>query len=536
MPERKTMTATVQQTSVTHRISIGIIAVSLSLISLALGTALFFSPVAGYLFMPPTVSEQSVPSTATAVTLTWTAPGDDGNVGQASSYDLRYSGTPITVDNFAQALSAGSLPPPQPAGATETTTVNNLQPSTTYFFALKATDDAGNVSVMSNVASKTTSALPEACVPTYTCSEWSACVNGTQTKTCSVTNNCQSGLGQPITSQACTSPAATPAPAPATGGSPAHVVRHIVAATIGVGGGPAVRVIDPKTGKATAQFNVLQSKDRKGVNVSAGDVDGDHQPDVVIGSGAGNDAVVKVFTPAGKQLFSFNPYPTDRGTGVDVATGDVNGDGTDEIITVPAKAAAQVKVFRYDSAKKAFVLLAQTFAYDRNSRQGFTVAAGDMDVDGNAEIAVTARANARTVTLLRVKGNQLQIIRRINPFPILFRTGLTIAIGDTYGTGRGQLIVTGGPTYYSDVKIFDISGRYLTHFLPTSKAFRGGVDLATLDVDQDGRDEVLTTTFLNGDPGVRVFRYDALRKTFTLKQSYYAFARAIKNGFRLGAI
>ncbi|MBI5467277.1 MAG: VCBS repeat-containing protein [Candidatus Kerfeldbacteria bacterium] len=532
MPERKTTTSTVQKTSVTHRVSIGIIAVSLSLISLALGTALFFSPAAGYLFMPPTVTEQSVPSTATAVTLTWTAPGDDGNVGQAASYDLRYSTNPITVENFPQAQGVPNLPGPQPAGSTESVSVGSLQPSTTYFFALKATDDAGNVSVMSNVATKTTSALAEACVPTYTCSEWTACSNGSQNRTCSVTNNCQSGLGQPITTQACTSPAATPA----AGGSLSHVVRHIVVASIGVGGGPAVRVIEPTTGKATAQFNVLQSKDRMGVNISAGDVDGDHQPDVVIGSGAGNDAVVKVFTPAGKQLFSFNPYPTDRRTGVDVATGDVDGDGTDEIITVPAKAAAQVKVFRFDSAKKAFTLLAQAFAYDRNSRQGFTVAAGDMDVDGKVEIAVTARANARSVTLLRVKGTQLQTIRRINPFPILFRTGLTIAIGDTYGTGRGQLIVTGGPTYYSDVKIFDINGRYQTHFLPTTKAWRGGVDVATLDVDQDGRDEVLTTSYLNGEPGVRVFRYDPIRRAYTLKQSYYAFARAFKNGFRLGAI
>ena len=31
-----------------------------------------------------------------SITVTWTAPGDDGNQGQASNYDLRYSQTPIT--------------------------------------------------------------------------------------------------------------------------------------------------------------------------------------------------------------------------------------------------------------------------------------------------------------------------------------------------------------------------------------------------------------------------------------------------------
>ncbi len=544
MVDRRTDITTSEQTSVTHRISIGLISLSLGVISLALGTALLLSPGASVLFVSPTVSQQSVPSTATAMTLTWTAPGDNGNVGQAASYDIRYSAGPITADNFSQASAVDDAPLPQPAGSAESYTVNNLQPATTYFFALKTSDAAGNASALSNVVTKTTSALAQACLPTWSCSEWTACLDGRQTRTCTDTNGCQSNLGQPLTSQTCTAP--TPPllepepqsrrPAGDSGGPPVRVVKHIVVAAIGPGGGPAVRIIDPATGKATAMFNAMPAGDRRGLNVAAGEVNGDHLADVIVGSGAGDNPVVKVFTSTGRLKWSFNPYPTERKIGVDVAAGDVDGDGIDEIITVPAKSAAQVKIFRFDAKKNVFALLGQTFAYNRVTQPGFTVAAGDLDLDGSAEVMVAARANARSVSIFRWQNNQLRLVHRFNPFPLLFKSGLTIAVGDTSGDGRPEIIVTAGPGYYSHLKFFDINGRLLTSFRPTSIAYHGGLDLTALDVNQDGRDEILTTTYRNGDPGLRVYRYDAVRKTFTLIQNYFIFARTIKNGFRLGSI
>lgn len=533
MAPRQTETTIAQQTSVTHRISIGLISLSLGLISLALGTALYLSPSAGFLFLPAVTSPLVTASSATAVTLTWTAPGDNGNVGQATSYDIRYSTTPITADNFTSATAVTNLPLPQPAGSSESYTVNGLQPATTYFFALTATDAAGNVSAMSNVASKTTDALPRACVPNWLCSDWTACLNSQQTKTCTDTNGCNTDLGKPTTGQVCTMP---PAPAPDTGGAPAHVQKHILVASIAPGGGPAVRVIDPVSGKATAQFNAMAANDRKGVNVAAGDVNGDHQADVIVGSGAGDDPIVKVFTTSGKLQWSFNPYPTDKRIGVDVASGDIDGDGIDEILTVPAKSSALLKIWKFNPAKKQFAVLTQMYAYDRSSSQGFTVAAGDMNLDGQAEIAVTARANARSITILQYIKKQLKIVRRFNPFPVLFKTGLTITMGDMYGTGRANIIVTPGPTYYSHLKIFDFSGRELGSFLPTAQSYRGGLDLTALDVDQNGRQEIITTTYQNGDPGVRVYSYNGLNKTFTVKHSFLAFPRLIQNGLRLGSI
>jgi len=99
---------------------------------------------------------QAEASSSDAVTLTWTAPGDDGNVGTASEYDIRYSTSPITESSFGSATQAAGEPSPQAAGGVESFTVTGLQPGTTYYFALKTADEIPNWSLISNVASAKT--------------------------------------------------------------------------------------------------------------------------------------------------------------------------------------------------------------------------------------------------------------------------------------------------------------------------------------------------------------------------------------------
>ncbi len=94
--------------------------------------------------------------TNTTVKLDWTSTGDDGLVGTASSYEIRYSTTPITAVNFSGAMLVGSPPVPSVSGSAETKTVGGLTPGEAYYFALKVLDEAGNKSGLSNVAVGTT--------------------------------------------------------------------------------------------------------------------------------------------------------------------------------------------------------------------------------------------------------------------------------------------------------------------------------------------------------------------------------------------
>ncbi|MCC7143836.1 MAG: choice-of-anchor D domain-containing protein, partial [Candidatus Eisenbacteria bacterium] len=100
--------------------------------------------------------------TSNSIRLTWLAPGDDGLVGQATRYDLRLATAPISEENFDKAQPVEGIGPPETAGTNETFTVTGLNGDTSYSFALKSFDEAGNGSALSNVIqAQTEGPVPE---------------------------------------------------------------------------------------------------------------------------------------------------------------------------------------------------------------------------------------------------------------------------------------------------------------------------------------------------------------------------------------
>ncbi|MFQ5719424.1 MAG: choice-of-anchor D domain-containing protein [Acidobacteriota bacterium] len=91
-------------------------------------------------------------TTSNTVFLAWTATGDDGATGTATSLDLRYATSALDATTFETATQVPSPPAPLPAGSPETLEVAGLEPGTTYFFAARAGDEWGNASPISNVA------------------------------------------------------------------------------------------------------------------------------------------------------------------------------------------------------------------------------------------------------------------------------------------------------------------------------------------------------------------------------------------------
>jgi flagellar hook capping protein FlgD len=95
-----------------------------------------------------------IPTVASAavMTLHWTAPGDDGNVGQAAYYELRYSYFPIDENSFSAAIPVvAGVPRPSMAGRPDSAEVIGLTEGLTYYFALRSRDALGNWSAISNI-------------------------------------------------------------------------------------------------------------------------------------------------------------------------------------------------------------------------------------------------------------------------------------------------------------------------------------------------------------------------------------------------
>jgi hypothetical protein len=76
------------------------------------------------------------------VTLRFTAPGDDWNLGTATRYQVRWSARPITQASFARAHAAAAAAKPDKAGTHEALAVR--LPAGARYVAVRAVDDAGN--------------------------------------------------------------------------------------------------------------------------------------------------------------------------------------------------------------------------------------------------------------------------------------------------------------------------------------------------------------------------------------------------------
>jgi hypothetical protein len=86
-----------------------------------------------------------------SATLHWTAPGDDGLIGRATAYDLRFMSVPLTEGNFYLGTPVPGVPAPKLPGSAESFTVTGLLQGRVYYFALRTVDEAQNWSLVSNM-------------------------------------------------------------------------------------------------------------------------------------------------------------------------------------------------------------------------------------------------------------------------------------------------------------------------------------------------------------------------------------------------
>jgi len=154
----------------------------------------------------------------------------------------------------------------------------------------------------------------------------------------------------------------------------------------GSGGGPHIRIFD-NFGKLISQFFAFNPGFRGGVNIAIGDVDGDGLGEIIAGAGSGGGPHVRIFDKDGRSLTGgFFAYDKNFRGGVSLAVGDTDGNGQKEIITIPqSQLLPEVKIYSKDGK-----VIKSFLAYDTTFGSGFRVMSDDLDDDGVYEILVGA--------------------------------------------------------------------------------------------------------------------------------------------------
>lgn len=201
-------------------------------------------------------------------------------------------------------------------------------------------------------------------------------------------------------------------------------------------------------------------------------------------------------------LGSFFAYDEAFRGGAYVAVGDVNGDGTADIVTGAGPGGGpHVKVF----SGRDGAVVHSFYAYDSQFRGGANVAAGDVDGDGRADIVTGAGAGGGP-HVKAFSGVDLTVLSSFFAYDAAFRGGVSVAVGDMNGDGLLDIVTGAGPGGGPHVRAFSVSSAVpIVDFMASAADDRGGVPITTKDLDGDGRAEIVTGTGFGRPSIVRLF-------------------------------
>jgi hypothetical protein len=258
-----------------------------------------------------------------------------------------------------------------------------------------------------------------------------------------------------------------------------------------------------------------------GVNVAAGDINNDGIDEIITtpGPGPDNPAELNIFDHKGNQLDGLSVTAFPYQYGAQVASGDLNCDGYDEVIVGTGTGEgnpAEVRVFAYDPIQEKLIDSGiRLLAYD--SGDGVRVAAGDMDCDRFSEI-ITAPGSTESENVdIRIwkvdtsegAGNWSTSLYKEFTVKSRYENAVNIAGFDINGDGTDEIMTGSGPhrNAGSEIKVFDAEGELLLDFdAEVSEAY--GATVAGGDLDGDGAGEIVTGAGPGGSNSAEVKVFD----------------------------
>lgn len=282
-----------------------------------------------------------------------------------------------------------------------------------------------------------------------------------------------------------------------------------------VTGKPHVRVFDSLTLTERYSFYAFGTDFLGGVRVAAGDVTGDRVPDILAATGPGIEAELRIFDGASPSPFPtlvarLNPYPGFSG-GLFVAAADFTRDGRADLIVAPDQGvlpgtSIAPPLLLLDAATS--VVLGAGWPYGPEFSGGVRLATGDVNGDGVTDlITVPGPGSKAQVQVLSGMGGGL--ISAFLAFDSAYTGGAFVAAGDVNADGRADLVVGAGDGLGARVRLFDSSAfgvapPALTEFA-AYPGFTGPVRVAILDINRDGRPDLLTGPGGGSEPRAKAF-------------------------------
>ena len=235
-----------------------------------------------------------------------------------------------------------------------------------------------------------------------------------------------------------------------------------------------------RDGTLIAEYNAFDAK--YGLTLAAADLDGDWSDELIVGMGPDpkNPGTIKIlkFNGSGFTEVLTQTIYSDLTYGINVAAGDVDGDGVPEIITAPGPGpnnTAAIKVWKYNPA--GLSELSNFTAFD--GLYGANIAAGDVDGDGKDEIIAGTGPDPKNPSLIRIFRVDGTLVGGFKPYDATHAYGVMVSSGDIDGDGMNEIFTGFGPGPQNDsiINLFKTDGTLTGSFMAYPSGTEYGVKI-----------------------------------------------------------
>jgi FtsP/CotA-like multicopper oxidase with cupredoxin domain len=231
---------------------------------------------------------------------------------------------------------------------------------------------------------------------------------------------------------------------PFTAAAPNRYVSLRDSVNIPPGGSVVVRFrVSRQLGKYVFHCHILPHEDG-GMMMPVLALPNPGQRRIALGTSPGRRNAVLVQDGHGRALGRIRPSPRNARGGVAAATGDVNGDLIEDIVVGPARPGSSAFVSVYDGRKRGGFRRTKRFRpFPKSRRAGLSLATGDIDRDGRAEIVVGRVGRGTSlVRVFRANGKLFREIR--GALPGRFPNGVAVTSADFNGDNYDDLAIGAG--------------------------------------------------------------------------------------------
>ncbi len=246
---------------------------------------------------------------------------------------------------------------------------------------------------------------------------------------------------------------------------------------------------DPNAANDTAQVTIDGVGSGGGRAVAAGNLDGVAGHEIISAAGQGETPQVQVFSGTGANLFRFFAFDPGFRGGVRVASCDIDGNGVDELITAQGPGGGRVRVLSLAAGYVAETVAFEPF--EAGFSGGLNVACGDVDGDGRAEVVVAPDGGrAPDVKIYDVGPLSAVVATQFQAYEPAFTGGVRVAVGSFAGSGvvgAFNVATAPGPGRAVDVRLWLASGGAVSRvFSAPLYSGAAGARLVLGDVNGDG--------------------------------------------------